>query len=80
MEFKKENGKVLIEKPCKYCGGVYATMHEGKGPHAAELRCKECGRHNQWMSKADCKAYQCYLTDIEEEIYFKIMHNGKYVT
>jgi hypothetical protein len=63
MEFKKENGKVLIEAPCKYCGGVYATLHEGKGPHAAELWCKECKRHNQWMSQGNMDIYECYMKD-----------------
>lgn len=60
MEFKKQGNQVLIEAPCKYCGGVYATLHEGKGPHVAELRCKECRKHNQWMSQGSMDIYECY--------------------
>lgn len=63
MEFIKSNNQVLIEEPCKYCGGVYATLHEGKGPHAAELKCKECKRHNKWASKAELDIYECYKSE-----------------
>lgn len=75
MEFKKENGKVLIESPCKYCGGVYATLHEGKGPHVAEVRCKECKRHNKWMSAAEMDIYECYQSDSPiDKIMVKILN------
>lgn len=63
MEFIKKDNTVIIEAPCGYCGGIEAKMFEGKGPHIAELRCKECGRHNRWMSKAQYEIYQCYLSD-----------------
>lgn len=63
MDFIKKDNKVLIEAPCKYCGGVYASLHEGKGPHVAELKCKECKRHNQWMSQGNMDIYECYTKD-----------------
>lgn len=63
MEFIKKDKIVLIEAPCKYCGSVYAQMFEGKGPHIAELRCRECKQHNQWMSKANYEVYLCYMQE-----------------
>lgn len=63
MDFIKKENTVIIESTCKECGGVEVKMFQGKGPHVAELRCKECGRHNQWMGKGDYEVYQCYLTD-----------------
>ena len=36
------------ERPC--CENL-ATIHVGKGPHGAELRCARCGRHRGWLPK-----------------------------
>jgi hypothetical protein len=33
------------------CCRNLALVHEGKGPHAGELRCADCGRHRGWVSK-----------------------------
>ena len=33
-------------KPC--CENL-ATIHPGKGPHAAELKCSVCGQHRGWL-------------------------------
>ena len=33
-------------KPC--CENL-ATIHPGKGPHAAELKCSVCGLHRGWL-------------------------------
>lgn len=63
MDFIKQDGKILIEQPCKYCGGVFATLHEGKGPHAAEVKCKECRRHVKWASRADLEILECYKSE-----------------
>ena len=31
------------------CCENLATIHVGKGPHGAELRCAGCGRHRGWL-------------------------------
>jgi hypothetical protein len=36
------------EKPC--CSNL-ARIHPGKGPHAGELFCLDCGVHRGWLSK-----------------------------
>src|SRR5258707_994546 len=36
------------ERPC--CNNV-CTIGAGKGPHAGELRCADCGQHRGWLSK-----------------------------
>src|SRR5262245_3849167 len=36
------------EAPC--CSNI-AECHPGRGPHAAELRCAECGRHRGWLPR-----------------------------
>jgi hypothetical protein len=36
-------------KPC--CDNV-AIIGDGRGPHAAELRCTACGAHRGWLSKS----------------------------
>jgi hypothetical protein len=28
-----------------------AIVHAGKGPHAAELRCADCGKHCGWLPR-----------------------------
>lgn len=69
MEFTKdENEKIWIKDDCKYCNDkTYLDIKEGKGPHIAELKCNQCGRHNQWMSKGSYEVYQCYLSDSPEQ-------------
>lgn len=37
--------------PCPKCGSEIARIVEGKGPHAAGLRCFTCDRFIQWISK-----------------------------
>jgi hypothetical protein len=36
------------ERPC--CRNI-AVIHPGKGPHAGELTCTDCGQHRGWLSK-----------------------------
>jgi|SRR5262245_17492754 len=36
------------ERPC--CNNV-CIIRPGKEPHAAELRCADCGQHRGWLSK-----------------------------
>lgn len=62
MIFTKQDGNIFAECACKYCGGVYAGIHPGKGPHKAELRCKECGRHNRWMGQGAYDLYECFVS------------------
>jgi hypothetical protein len=35
----------------KQCHKNIAVVHAGKGPHAAELRCADCGKHCGWLPK-----------------------------
>ena len=35
-------------KPC--CSNV-AVIRDGRGPHAAELKCIDCDKHRGWLSK-----------------------------
>jgi hypothetical protein len=39
-----------IDQRTRCCGCNIATVHSGRGPHAAELRCYDCGTHRGWMS------------------------------
>ena len=36
----------------KACCNNIAIVRAGKGPHAAELRCADCGKHCGWLPKA----------------------------
>jgi hypothetical protein len=36
------------ERPC--CNNI-CIIGPGKGPHAGELRCADCGRHRGWLTK-----------------------------
>jgi hypothetical protein len=36
--------------PCVRCGSATATLESSRGPHAGELRCKDCGHHVMWAS------------------------------
>ena len=38
-----------IDQRTHCCGSNIATIHIGRGPHAAELRCADCGAHRGWM-------------------------------
>src|SRR5437763_13329737 len=40
-------GRTIDEE--KKCCENLATVHAGKGPHGAELRCAGCGRHRGWL-------------------------------
>ena len=40
-----------IDRRTTCCGSNVATVHIGRGPHAAELRCGDCGAHRGWMPK-----------------------------
>lgn len=36
---------------CRYCGSQSLEDRPGKGPHAAGIGCKDCGRHLGWKPK-----------------------------
>jgi hypothetical protein len=55
MTFKLER-KIDLKNPC--CEN-FAAVQAGKGPHAAELRCKRCGKHRAWLPK---KMIEWFLT------------------
>lgn len=38
---------------CKYCGSLSFQTLPGKGPHAFEQKCGDCGKHHKWLSKID---------------------------
>ena len=44
---------IQLQKACQ-CGCSVATVGAGAGPHAASLRCRSCGRHRDWLSRAHC--------------------------
>lgn len=46
-------------QPCR-CGCDLAVVGDGKGPHAAALRCTECDVHCGWLSHATHK----FITEI----------------
>jgi hypothetical protein len=40
------------ERPC--CKNI-CIIAAGKGPHAGELNCADCGRHRGWLSKSTAR-------------------------
>jgi hypothetical protein len=38
-----------IDQRTTCCGSNIATIHIGRGPHAAELKCSDCGVHRGWL-------------------------------
>jgi hypothetical protein len=43
---------VTRPKSCR-CGSNSFVVEAGRGPHAAHLRCEQCGRGGTWMSRAE---------------------------
>jgi len=46
--------KVRLDRPVdrdQPCCRNICSIGPGKGPHAAELRCADCGHHRGWLSK-----------------------------
>jgi hypothetical protein len=51
MKFETAIGiKIPTTAPCKDCGDIVALITEGTPPHAAALRCADCGRFHRWLS------------------------------
>ena len=45
------------ERPC--CRNV-CTIGAGRGPHAGELICSDCGQHRGWLSKSTAHRIRLY--------------------
>jgi hypothetical protein len=43
---------VRLSRTCR-CGSNVATIGSSAGPHAARLRCSECGIHRGWMGSRE---------------------------
>jgi hypothetical protein len=37
---------------CKFCQSENLEIGKGAGPHIAQLKCADCNRHIQWISKS----------------------------
>jgi len=55
----EQTGDFVIEReePCANCGSVRFKLEQGKGPHAAHLRCDACSQGGIWISNEE--AEQC---------------------
>jgi hypothetical protein len=38
-------------RPCDRCSGTSFVVEPGAGPHAAGLRCDQCGGRGRWLSR-----------------------------
>lgn len=47
-----ENTPTYPDTPC-HCGGTKFRLLAGVGPHAAGLRCDNCGAFKRWVSKSE---------------------------
>jgi hypothetical protein len=44
---------VKLPNACR-CGDSVSTVGPGKPPHSASVRCRSCGLHRGWVSRANC--------------------------
>jgi hypothetical protein len=58
---------VSLATVCWRCGTNIALINRGRGPHTAELRCRNCDAHVQWLSQADYEAIVKFFAAIENE-------------
>jgi hypothetical protein len=58
---------VCIETVCWRCGTNVALINPGRGPHAAELRCRNCDAHRQWLSHTDYETITRFYAEIENK-------------
>jgi hypothetical protein len=75
-------GKAICIAPvCGKCGANVALINPGRGPHAAELRCRNCDAHYQWLAQADHQAIAKFVAEIgnqfgaPEEIIYRLPSN-----
>jgi hypothetical protein len=38
--------------PCRHCGSHLFKVEAGVEPHAAQLKCADCGRFNKWLRRS----------------------------
>jgi len=61
-------GRAVCTAPvCFSCGTNVALISSGRGPHAAELRCRNCAAHRQWLSHTDYKTIARFFAEFENE-------------
>lgn len=58
---------ICVSDYCGYCGANIALICAGRGPHAAELRCRNCDRHVHWLSHADFKTVAEFFAELESQ-------------
>jgi hypothetical protein len=57
------NRTLCMDQACG-CGSNVTLICPGRGPHAAELRCRNCDRHRQWLSHEDYRTCGAVLAEI----------------
>ena len=57
-------GRALRMDQACGCGSNVSLICTGRGPHAAELRCRNCDRHRQWVSHEDYRICGAVLAEI----------------
>jgi hypothetical protein len=58
---------VCIATACFRCGTNVALINPGRGPHAAELRCRNCDAHRQWLSHTDYETIARFFAEFENQ-------------
>ena len=58
---------VCIATVCWRCGTNVALINPRRGPHAAELRCRNCDEHVQWLSHADYETIVRFFAEFENK-------------
>jgi hypothetical protein len=58
---------VCLATVCWRCGTNVALINPGRGPHAAELRCRNCDAHRQWLSHANHTSIASFFAGFENE-------------
>jgi hypothetical protein len=58
---------VALATVCWRCGTNIALINLGRGPHSAELRCRNCDAHLQWLSQSDYETIVKFFAAIENE-------------
>jgi hypothetical protein len=55
---------VSLAHVCWRCGTNIALINPGRGPHTAELRCRNCDAHVQWLGRADYQEIAKFFAEI----------------
>ena len=55
---------VALDAPCRQCGSATAIIRSAPPLHAAALHCVDCGRHRQWIARADYAAISDFVVEI----------------